>query len=270
MPPGLGAAGATTTQPPTITIGGFANDGVPIIPIRVTVELYTSSLVVAGSRNDLDVIEAVLYRLDESDVPTRRFEVISLKDALAPDVANAISTFLTQELTYQTTSTQFPGFQQLQQEVTITPEPITNKLILMLTPKYMEKILRLIAEFNILPAQVVIECLIAGVGTNGTEEFGIEFGLQNPVLFSRSVLPLGTTANTTTFDAAVPGFNFNNVNLPLPQATLTNPSLVGVQGIQNLGVGRVSPNTGVGGFVFSAASQSVNLLVLRPGNPEPD
>src|SRR5262249_13943646 len=39
------------------------------------------------------------------------------------------------------------------------------------------------------------------------------------------------------------------------------PGRVGFQGLGNLGVGRVSPVSGVGGFVFSAASESVSLLV---------
>jgi type II secretory pathway component GspD/PulD (secretin) len=256
------AALQATQQPLTITIQGFAPEGAAIIPIRVTVEPITNSLVIAGSRNDLDVIEAVVYRLDDADVPQRQFQVISLKNALAPDVVNAINTFLTQENTFKTGagSPFFTGFAQLDQEVTITPEPITNKIILSATPKYMEKILRMIAEFDILPPQVVVQCLIAEVDLNGTEEFGVELGLQSPVLFSRSVLPAGTTGNTTTFDAAVPGFNFNNVTLPLGQATLASPQVVGVQGITNYGVGRAAAN-GIGGFVFSAASQSVNILI---------
>ena len=43
--------------------------------------------------------------------------------------------------------------------------------------------------------------------------------------------------------------------------TRWSPALVGFQGLGNLGVGRVSPTSTIGGFVFSAASDSVNLLV---------
>ena len=41
----------------------------------------------------------------------------------------------------------------------------------------------------------------------------------------------------------------------------STPASVGYQGLNNLGVGRISPTNGVGGFVFSAASDSFNLLV---------
>ena len=49
--------------------------------------------------------------------------------------------------------------------------------------------------------------------------------------------------------------------MPLGDNALVNPSLVGVQGLNNLGVGRVSPTSGIGGFVFSAASNSVSVLI---------
>ena len=47
--------------------------------------------------------------------------------------------------------------------------------------------MRLIAELDAEPPQVVIQVLIADVDLTATEEFGVEIGLQSPVLFSRSV-----------------------------------------------------------------------------------
>jgi hypothetical protein len=42
---------------------------------------------------------------------------------------------------------------------------------------------------------------------------------------------------------------------------VVGPGLVGFQGLGNLGTGRISPNSNVGGFVFSAASDAFNLLI---------
>ena len=69
------------------------------------------------------------------------------------------------------------------------------------------------------------------------------------------------TVSGTINPAAQPGFNFTNLSLPLGENPLVNPSLVGFQGVSNLGVGRVSPTTGVGGFVFSANSDTFSLLI---------
>ena len=49
----------------------------------------------AGSRNDLDVIEAIVTRLEDADVQVRRNEVYRLLNSTAVDVANALNTFIT-------------------------------------------------------------------------------------------------------------------------------------------------------------------------------
>jgi type II secretory pathway component GspD/PulD (secretin) len=120
--------------------------------------------------------------------------------------------------------------------------------------------MRLIAELDSQPPQVVIQVLIAEVDLNNEEEFGVEIGLQNPVLFRRSV---GVTTINSVINGAgfAPGFNFNNPNVPLPNNFAADPSIVGFQSLGNFGTGRVSPNNGIGGFVFSAASDTFNLLI---------
>src|SRR5262249_23036334 len=129
--------------------------------------------------------------------------------------------------------------------------------------------------------QVVIQVLVAEVDLTSTEEFGVEIGLQSPVLFSRSIIPArdflgtgtvnfanatgglvppGVTVNITINPAAQPGFDFNSVTLPVGNNPVVCPGVVGFQGLVNWGVNRVS-SAGVGGFVFSAASNTFNLLI---------
>jgi hypothetical protein len=94
----------------------------------------------------------------------------------------------------------------------------------------------------------MIQVLIADVQLTNAMEFGVEVGLQSPVLFNRGGL-------------ATPGFNFNTT-APLGSVNATEQGNVGFQSLSNLGVGRTSTNgLGVGGFVFSASSQSFNLLI---------
>src|SRR5262249_46722976 len=116
---------------------------------------------------------------------------------------------------------------------------------------------------------VVIQVLVAEVDLSGTEEFGIEFGLQSPVLFQRSISGgvtlngSGAVGSQNTLSQS--GFNFNLPDggpvIPLGNSSLIGPATIGLQGLTNLGTGRVSPNSGIGGFVFSAANESFNLLV---------
>ena len=165
----------------------------------------------------------------------------------------------------------------------MVPEPVTNKLLISATPRFYDEVVRLIQELDAEAPQVMIQVLIAEVDLTGNEEFGVEIGLQSPVLFNRSVTPFGSfigpngsvnfanaagglvppgvTVNSSINPAAQPGFNFNNPALPLGNNPVVQPGTVGFQGLSSLGVGRVSPTSGVGGFVFSAGSDSFNLLI---------
>jgi Flp pilus assembly secretin CpaC len=215
--------------------------------------------------------------------------VIALRNASAPDVANALQGFITNSLTVFSRAGELSAYEEMLRDIVIVPEPFTNKLLVSATAHYFNQLLRLIEALDEQPPQVVIQVLVAEVDLNVEEEFGVELGLQSPVLFNRSVFPApafltgsstslinnamagnlvppGVTVNTTTpgNPVALQGFNFNNASnfaLPLGANPAVNPGVVGFQGLSNLGVGRVSPTQGVGGFVFSASSNVFNLLI---------
>src|SRR5204863_512679 len=128
---------ATGASRPALTLGGTPSDGATLIDLRISVDDRTNSILVAGSRNDLDVIEAVISRLEDAEVQSRQNMVYRLRNAAAADVATA----------------------------------------------------------------------------------------------------------------------------PLPSSQLAEQATVGFQGLGNLGVGRSSPTSGIGGLVFSAQSNSFNLLI---------
>ena len=163
------------------------------------------------------------------------------------------------------------------------PEPITNKLLISATPQYYPDIMRLIAELDAEPPQVVIQVLIAEVDLTSTEEFGVEIGLQSPVLFRRGIFPAdgparqrhGQLHEHRRHDHRAAGLHrprrdgqqhhqpgvgarlqLQQPRVGLPQNIAVSPGVVGFQGLSSLGVGRVSPNNGIGGFVFSAGTDA--------------
>ncbi len=255
---GLGG-GTTNVRPLQLTLQGMVADGAPLIDLRVTVDERTNSLIFSGSKQDLQVVEALISRLEDADIQQRRNEAYRLRNAQAVDVATALNDFLTKSLNVLQVGGQLTNFQEIQRNVIIAAEPISNTLLISATPQYFDDIMRLIVALDLMPPQVVIQVLVAEVDFNDNNEFGVEFGLQSPVLFQRSLFPNGLVTSTTGIGA--PGFNFNNVTLPLGNNSNVNPNLVGFQGLGNLGVGRVSPVSNVGGFVFSASSDSFNLLI---------
>jgi type II secretion system protein D len=193
--------------------------------------------------------------------------VYRLVNSNAVDVATALNNFITQSLNVYRNANQLTAFQDIEREVVVVPEPLTNKLLVSATPRYYADVMRLIAELDAELPQVVIQVLVAEVDLNNTEEFGVEFGLQSPVFFDRGIFGGATTSPITgggaggTGTTTAIGFPFNNPAAGLPNITLAQQGVVGFQGLGNFGTGRVSPNSGIGGFVFSASSDTFNLLI---------
>ncbi len=269
----------TTAQPQLKLASG--EDEVSLAPLRFSIDTRTNSIIATGSEGDLRIIEALLLRLDEKEFSQRKNSVYRLKNAPASDVAQAINNFLRSErLAQQAIATSISLFEQIEHEVVVVPEPVGNRLILSATPRYFTEIEALIKQLDEPPPQVMIQVLIAEVNLDDAREFGIELGLQDSILFDRSLLgslltttstsqtstPAGVVTTTEEIIQAAtnePGFNFNN--LPLGNSgsgkSLANASQVAGQGLSNFAVGRVSNELGFGGLVLSASSESVSVLI---------
>ncbi len=253
-----------------------------LAPLRFSVERRTNSIIAAGSTGDLRIVEALLMRLDEHEMKRRRNTIYRLRNAPSVDVARAINTFLVSEQRIQRLA---PGelspFQMIESEVVVVPEPVSNSLIISATTRFYEDIMDLVQQLDAQPPQVMIQVLIAEVSLGDVDEFGVELGLQDSVLFDRSLLgELVTTTNTVTSSTAagvvtntneiiqgatnIPGFMFNNKG-PLGNSgsdqSLNGSGRVGSQGISSFSVGRINDELGFGGLVLSASSQSVSVLI---------
>ena len=191
------------------------------------------------------------------------FEVFQLRNAAAADVSNALQQFITQYLTVLQNAQGSAGgtfaaaYVQLQKNVVVVPEPVSNTLLISADAVLLRSTETGDRRIDAQPPQVVIQVLIADVQLTNAKEFGVETGLQSPVLFSRGLLGTPTTTNGVT-NAAVPGFNFNTTAAAQQQHLPTGN--VGFQGLSNLGVGRIGAS-GFGGFVFAASSNNFTLLV---------
>jgi len=250
-----------------------------LVPLRFAVDVRTNSIIATGTRGDLQVVEAILLRLDESDARKRQNTVYRLKNSPAVDVATAINEFLQSERQVEQLQ---PGllspFEQVEREVIVVPEPVSNSLIVSATPHYYDEIMRLVEELDERPPMVMIQVILAEVVLNDMEELGFELGLQDSVLFNRSLLSDIVTTTATTFNELGnpvssnevvtsatynPGFNFNNQPLGLSsgQGVSGVPRWIGTQGLSHFSLGRINGELGYGGFVFAASSESVSVLI---------
>ncbi|MEX0866105.1 MAG: secretin N-terminal domain-containing protein, partial [Pirellulales bacterium] len=225
-----------------------------IVPLRFSVDQRTNSIIASGSSSDLIVVEAILLRLDESDVDQRRSEVYRLQNAPALDVANAINEYLRSERqVQQLADAGVSPFEQIEREVIVVPEPVNNSLIISATPRYFDDIMQLVRDLDKQPPMVLIQVLIAEVQLGDIDELGVELGIQDSLLYDRGVVT----------DTVNPGFNFNgnalgNSSDAASQATRDN--VLG-QALSTFGVSRSNAALGYGGLVLSASSDAVNVLV---------
>jgi len=226
-----------------------------LVSLRVAVDTRTNSIIASGTSADLGVVEAILTRLDDGEIRHRKSVVFRLKNSPASQVAATINQFLSTERQFQQAA---PGltsaFEQIEREVVVVPEAVSNSLVLSATPRFFEEVKGIIEQLDARPPMVMIQVLIASIELGDTNEFGIELGLQDSVLFDRSILSNiqylnntvtnlnGTSQTTQTIVAADnnPGFNFNT-NAPLGNSGSTQAfagaSTVAPQGLSNFGVG---------------------------------
>lgn len=260
-----------------VALVGAENANSSLVPLRFSTDIRTNSVVAIGGGASLQIVEAILLRLDESDLRNRQNVVIKLRNSPAADVATAVNQFLQgQRDLLQIDPNRISTSELLEQEVIVTAETVSNSLLISATPRYFEDIRKLIAELDREPAQVIIQALLVEVQLDNNDEFGVELGFQDSVFFDRSIVPadgLVTISETTTAPNGVqtttqriisqsgnPGFLFNS-GQGLGNNISANPSKVGTQGLSNFAVGRVNNDLGYGGLVLSAGSESVSVLI---------
>ena len=193
--------------------------------------------------------------------------VYELRHAQAEDVAKAINEFYAQR-----TGGGPAGAGDESQHIVVA-EKTTKSIIIRDAAGRGSEVYSLIQQMDRPPRQVLIQALIVEVQLGNTDEFGVELGFQDSVLFDRSIInDVLTVTETTTApggiqttnqrilsQSAAPGFNFNNQ--PLGNNVAISPATVGGQALSSLGVGRVNGDLGYGGLVLSAGSESINVLL---------
>jgi type II secretion system protein D len=226
-----------------------------LVQLRVAVDARTNSIIVSGSPSDLEVIEVLLLRLDEDAVEERRSQVVWLRNSNAVDIATAIQQFVVNQLQNVQQST-FQGQslrpdEQFGREILVQAEPSTNSLIVSATPRYIDEVMEIIRRLDRRPPMIHVEVLLAEVTLDDTFEFGVEWGLQDALLFDRGSATGGTLGS--------PAFN---IGAPLTNlVTAGQPSQAAGQGISSFALGRTNSTLGYGGLVLSAASDSISALL---------
>ncbi len=241
-----------------IQLAGTEGSSSSLIPLRFSADIRTNTVLAVGSAESLSVVEAILLRLDNDDTRKLETTVFQLRNAPADLVAETLLNFLEQQQALQDSSEDLiSNIERIRQQVLVAPDINSNSLIVSASPQYFSQVTGIIETLDAQPPEVVIQALLVEVTLDATDEFGIELGFQDPLLLARGM----TTATATT---ATPGLNFNNTSVALGNNFTTaapNTGTVASQGLSNFSLGRQNGNLGFGGFVFSAQSDAVSVLL---------
>ena len=226
-----------------------------LVPLRFGLDPRTNSIIVTGNQADLGVVEAILLKLDANDVNRRKTFVYELLNQQATVVADAITQYVLQKrdaitsIAPDTLST----YDLIDQEIVVVGEDFSNKVIVSVSDRYYDEVMQLLRDLDKRPDMVMVKCLIAEVDLGSTEEWGVELGIQDSLLFNRSVVTGGVP---------VPGFAFNNAPLGGNSTALgAARDQVAGQALSHFGLGRTNSELGYGGLVLSASNESVSVLL---------
>ncbi len=252
---GAGAGGGLFGLQNLATNLGGANQDGSIVPIRIAVDVRTNSIIASGSKSVMEVMEVLLLRLDEEGLLNKTIEVFWLRNNQAATVATAITNFYNQQRQIQIQQTvlnqNLNPYEQLEQNVIAVPEEQTNSVVISAAPRYVKQIRDMIERLDRRPPLIVVEVLLAEVTLDDNFEFGMEWGLQDSLLFDRGLASAGNLSS--------PGFNLGNAPINTSPNN-PNPKVVAPQGLSTFGLGRTNPALGYGGLVLSASSNSVGAL----------
>ena len=231
-----------------------------LVPLRFTTDQRTNSIIVSGGANDLDVVESILLRLDGEGFAERITEVIWLRHQSATDVAAAIQSYVQQRTQSVNTIQQFQQglgpFDLADRDLIVVAEPVSNSILLSVSPRLYEDVRRMIDQLDRRPPMVLIKVVIAEVRLDDAFEVGGEVGLQDSLLYDRGI---ASGAFPGASAASASGFDFNGNGLS--GANSFGQGNLAARSVSSFGVGQVNQSLGYGGFVLSAASDSVSLLL---------
>ena len=231
-----------------------ATSGASLVNLRFSIDERTNSIIVTGPSGDVQVVEDLVYRLDEAQADRRQTVVHRLSNSPVLDVQEALEAWIDarQERNGDDPRTS-PGVNFADRDVDVIPEVVSNSLIISATPEYLPEIMAVIRRLDRRPPMVKVKVLIAEVDLNALEEFGVEVGVQDSLLFDR-----GTSLAGSAITGGI-GLPFNNPNMVANTNALFRETLAG-QGLTNFGTGRVNAN-GQSGLVLSAGNESINILI---------
>ncbi|MBN1491028.1 MAG: hypothetical protein JXA69_14030, partial [Phycisphaerae bacterium] len=182
---GLAAAGVTTGT----------------VELAFSVDKRTNMLIAAGSAEYLEIVENIVYKLDDLDVQNRKQRIIKLNNGEAENIAQTMEAYFSaEEQAVETTDAEESLLRKLERQVTIEADEDSNSLLLSYNPRMEAKVIEMVNKLDQAPPQVMIQVLLAEVTLTDTVEMGMEFALQDLLFTEHAVTGPNDTIQGNNFD----------------------------------------------------------------------
>jgi type II secretion system protein D len=146
--------------------------------LSIAVDARTNTLIVSGTAKYLDQVRELVHKLDGIEAVERLQTVYHLKNAKAKEMATTLQDIFRQESQLTRTSTSSAQAssleRQLEAEVTVVGDENSNKLLIATSPRYMDKVLKMVDELDKTPPQVMIQVLLAEVTIDSDDRWGMD------------------------------------------------------------------------------------------------
>jgi len=185
-----GVAGNQTGSANSLPLqSASATQGASLINLRFSIDERTNSIIATGPAGDLRVVEDLINRLDEADADRRQTIVHRLSNSPVLDVQEALQSWLDarNERNGDDPRTS-PSVALAERDVNVIAEVVSNSLIISATPQYLPEVMEVVERLDRRPPMVKVKVMIAEVDLNSLEEFGVELGVQDSLLFDRGTV----------------------------------------------------------------------------------
>ena len=177
--------------------------------LNITVDSRTNSLIIGGTRYQVEMAAAIIQELDSSPAQERMTSVYRPRYAQAEDIENTLRSFLDQErqrLVSALGQDRLGAAQRLlDREVAVVAETTSNTLLISASPRYFKTLAKMINELDQPPPQVLIQALLAEILLDSQTDLGFEWNWRDRQ--NNKVFNAGTDMNVQAGITGVAGFN---------------------------------------------------------------
>ncbi|MBN1344497.1 MAG: hypothetical protein JXQ73_17540 [Phycisphaerae bacterium] len=186
--------------------GGLGAEGGPAGRqlLSFTPDTRTNSVIAAGTEEYLLIAAKLVRQLDEQEIEDRTNMVYQVKFAEAKDLESALkSHFKNISDLYKELGDEEAKLRQIEREVSVVADEKSGSLLVSASPRYESQVMKMIADLDRPPAQVMVQVLIAEVTLDDRVEMGLEFAVQD-LLFSETAY----VGNNNTIKAPNGNYDF--------------------------------------------------------------